>query len=130
MSQDPKAGKYSREYGLEFAIARLALEGEPGTLAWGMHDYEAMVFNGPAVRLIFYPHRTSAGNYHLRVRDQASKDKKRAALLIARLQVASGHWCTFQSSSVDQNKAHEVAKRDGREFGWARTIATAKHKGK
>ena len=73
--RDPMAGKYKRDYKLEFEIARVVLDGEPGELAWGVHDYEAMTFASADVRLIFYPHKTSAGNYHLRIRDQASKDK-------------------------------------------------------
>ena len=40
--RDPMAGKYKRDYKLEFEIARVVLDGEPGELAWGVHDYEAM----------------------------------------------------------------------------------------
>lgn len=121
--RDPMAGKYQREYKLEFEIARIVLEGEPGELAWGVHDYEAMTFTSPSVRLIFYPHKTSAGNYHLRIRDQGSKSKGRAQLLMDRLELGSGNWCTFQSRTSSFGRRLALAEREKREFGWAREIA-------
>lgn len=124
--RDPKAGKYKRDYKLEFEIARVVLDGELGELSWGVHDYEAMVFASPDVRLIFYPHKTSAGNYHLRIREQGSKDKERAEFLMDRLQIGSGHSCTFQTARQhggDFMRQNSLADHLGVEFGWARKIA-------
>ncbi|KMW48113.1 hypothetical protein DEE91_00885 [Ralstonia pickettii] len=124
--RDPMAGKYKRDYKLEFEIARVVLDGEPGELAWGVHDYEAMTFASADVRLIFYPHKTSAGNYHLRIRDQASKDKERAQSLMDRLQIGSGHSCTFQTNRQhggDFMRQSKLADQLGVEFGWARKVA-------
>lgn len=96
---DPKAGKYHRvrEYREGFQIAATVLDGEGGTLNWSTADYEAFRYeerNGN-VRLIFYPHRTTARNYHLRVRDGGSYNKVRADALMERLNKAAGYNCTF-----------------------------------
>ncbi len=94
---DPNKKKYRKWYADEFELARKTLADEPGTLEWSQHDYEAFVFKGPAVHLIFYPHKTSALNYHIRVRDSNSKDKERAKALMRALDKAAGHYCTFTS---------------------------------
>ncbi len=51
---------------------------------------------GHGVRLALYPHRTTAGNYHLRVRDEASKDARKALAVADALDRGAGFNCTFQ----------------------------------
>ena len=51
---------------------------------------------GDGVRLVLYPHKTTAFNYHLRVRDEGSKDPVRALAVADALDSAAGLNCTFQ----------------------------------
>ncbi len=80
----------------EYDVAALVLKEEPGALEWATDDYVAFRYREPDVRIVFYPHRTSAGHYHLRIRDEGSKDKRRFATLAESLYVGSGFSCTFQ----------------------------------
>ncbi len=82
-------------YEEEFAIAEKVLAQYGGVLARSTAQYEAFTFRSRDVALIFYPHRTSAGNYHLRVRDNGSRDKKLADALMRKLDAAAGNNCTF-----------------------------------
>lgn len=91
--RDKNAGKYDKLYKREFDLAAKVL-GNLGPLKWGEHDWEAFTFQCVGVSLVFYPHRTSAGNYHIRVRDQGSSDKKKAGELMEQLD-ALEHTCTF-----------------------------------
>ena len=95
---DPRAGKYQRYYRAEFDKAKAVLDKHPGELTWGVHDYQAFVYTEPTVRLVFYPHKTSAWNYHIRVRNEGSKDTKRANQLIRELS-ASVIGCTFNEKN-------------------------------
>ena len=96
---DPKAGQYSRHYRNEFMLAQQIIDGfmkeEAGIVEWSSNDYEAFHYVTPPVRLIFYPHRTSAGAYHIRVRDHASKEPEHAKSLMRSLYEESGYNCTF-----------------------------------
>lgn len=64
-------------------------------LEWSKHEYQAFVFKSENVSLVFYPHKTSAGHYHIRVRDQGSKNKAEAKRLMWELDEAAGFNCTF-----------------------------------
>jgi len=101
--KDPNAGRYSKIYGEEFRLAADVLKDEGGELAWSEHDWQAFTYKADDVCLIFYPHKTSAGNYHLRIRDQHSKNRERAMALINKLETAAGNNCTFQAK-------HHIAK--------------------
>lgn len=68
--------------------------GLPGTLEWSMNDYEAFRYKEENVLLIFYPHQTTAGHHHLRLREQHSKDAKRAHEIMMQLD-CSINSCTF-----------------------------------
>lgn len=118
--KDPLAGKYSRLYKHEFAMATLILAAYKGTLSWSQNDYEAFRFNHPEVQLIFYPHKTSAHNHHIRVRDSGSKNRELAAELMLLLDIGAGHNCTFhQKNNWRWASQIELAERRGLEFGWA-----------
>lgn len=94
---DPKAGKYHKNRGFakDFEIALKTVPCAAG-LFWSKHDYEAFRYCEQNVTLIFYPHRTTARNYHLRVRDGGSKDQARAIRLMDELDKAAGYNCTFR----------------------------------
>jgi len=78
-----------------YANASDMLKNEEGIIEESPHDYQCFTFKDDGVCLIFYPHRTSARNYHIRVRDQGSKNKTRANDLMNMLDEGAGHNCTF-----------------------------------
>lgn len=87
--------KHKEIFREEFELAQKILKDEFGMLKWSFHAYQAFQFKSVDVNLIFYPHKTSAGNYHVRVRDANSKDKQKANLLMDKLKRESGNNCTF-----------------------------------
>ena len=109
---DPNAGKYHKLYADEFAKAKEALRPYGGELAPGKADYEAFVYKSDSVRLVFYPHKTSAWNYHIRVRDQGSKDQARLTEILGALRIAGGNCCTFSVKNkwVEQVRAADRLK--------------------
>lgn len=48
------------------------------TVTRSTHDYEIAVVKGGGVQLVIYPHKTGQGHRHARVRNNGSKDAKRA----------------------------------------------------
>jgi hypothetical protein len=95
MMADPMRGKYTQKsaFKREFETARARLAPLGGTVDHGEHDYEAFTYTAPGVRLIFYPHKTSAGNQHIRVRagGKCEAGKVRAAIF-----ALAENSCTFQ----------------------------------
>jgi hypothetical protein len=91
---DINKGKYNKLYQHEFDLAKSILC-EDGFIDWGEHDYVAFTFKNENVSLVFYPHRTSSYNKHIRVRDNGSKDKKDAYNLMHLLDEKAGSNCTF-----------------------------------
>ena len=96
--EDPNKGKYRKLYAEEFGLARGILAQYGGTFKWSEYDYQAFTFTKQGVNLIFYPHKTSAGNHHLRVREQGSTDKVQAKKLLSLLDKGAGYNCTFTSN--------------------------------
>lgn len=92
---DHRHSQYKRLYKHEFEFARAHLAADGGTVEWSPHDFEAFTYKAPGVSLVFYPHKTTANNRHIRVRDNGSKDKTRAAELMTSLWAAHGYECTF-----------------------------------
>ena len=88
---DKLAGKYKSIYGMEFKLAKKILKDLNGKFDWSNNDYEAFTFKSDNLSLIFYPHRTSAGNYHIRVRGNGKKIKEVLKLLYNK----SGYNLTF-----------------------------------
>lgn len=94
---DPLKGLYTqkRHFKAEYedAVRRLAHMG--GKLEAGVHDYQAFTFTMPGLRLVFYPHKTSASNYHIRVRTEGTADQ---GLLVQAIKALrdNNYSCTFQ----------------------------------
>lgn len=65
MSDVSKNKKYWRNV---MAVAYKRLAGLGGKIDWSPVAYEALRWEHRDLVLIFYPHKTSAGNYHIRVR--------------------------------------------------------------
>lgn len=92
---DPNKGKYQKIFKREFTKAQEVLTDESGLIEWGNHDYEAFIFYSDKVRLTFYPHKTTAGNYHIRIRGNGSKDPKEANRLMKKLDDSMPTFHTF-----------------------------------
>jgi hypothetical protein len=75
---DPLKGLYTqkRYFKAEYEDAGRRLAHLGGKLEPGVHDYQAFTFTMPGLRLVFYPHKTSASNYHLRVRTEGKAEEK------------------------------------------------------
>lgn len=86
------------------AQARLAPFG--GALEWSEVQHEVMRWNHADLVLIFYPHRTSAGNYHVRVRAGKCADRK---LLRKCVMALAENTCNFQFPT--EPKFHEEGVR-------------------
>lgn len=92
---DPNAGNYHKFFKREFEKAKEVMSGEIGNLAWGIHDYEAFTFVSDDVRLIFYPHKSTAGNHHIRIRGNGSKNIFEANRLMKKLDDSMSTFHTF-----------------------------------
>jgi hypothetical protein len=83
------------------------------TVAISMHDYEIATVKGDGLQLVIYPHKTSAGNHHARVRDNGSKNRLFARRVMAALFKGEGlpkdeadriHFsCTFSWKGMSLN---------------------------
>lgn len=93
--KDPMRGQYTqtRYFRREFLAAKIRLAPMSGVVTPGEHDYQAFVFSMPGLRLVFYPHKTSAGNAHIRVRTEGKFNQK---LLNRAISLLAENSCTFQ----------------------------------
>lgn len=89
---------YRKQFKQEFKDAKKRLAKFEGELFWVDFDYEAFRFKSHHAHVIFYPHKTTAGNYHIRVRDAGSKDKTTFEEVCAALREGN-HTCTFSRKS-------------------------------
>jgi len=87
-----------REWQDEFNMAKLLLRASDTELKWSSANYEAFKFKKGDVSLLFYPHRAASMNYHIRVRDQGSKNKPFAKRIMDLLSVSTG-CCTFSQKN-------------------------------
>jgi hypothetical protein len=62
----------------------------------GHPTYQLAVVKGNGFCLCVYPHTTSAGNLHMRVRNQGSKDAEAYSFAVCELYSRSGNNCSFQ----------------------------------
>lgn len=53
-------------------------------------QFEIAKVKGDGVSLVVYPHKTTAGHRHVRVRDNSSKDREAAARVMAALNAGDG----------------------------------------
>lgn len=70
--------------------------------------YQLARITGSDFRMVAYPHKTSAGNYHIRIRDEGSKNKAAfadALYLLYNGKEELNH--TFQSKDFNLNEALE-----------------------
>lgn len=65
--------------------------------------YQIAKIKGDGVQLVLYPHKTTAGNHHIRIRDENSKDPKKALAIADALDKTAGFNCTFQMKLEARN---------------------------
>lgn len=65
-------------------------------------QYQIAKIDGPGFTIIAYPHKTSAGNHHVRLRDQGSKDKNAYKKAVEEFYVKSGNNCSFQTKHANE----------------------------
>ena len=84
MSLSTKRRKYKGIY----QYVKEQLKDELGKVTYSPHAWQLLKYksNDGDVTLVFYPHKSSAGNRHLRVRDENSKNKNEAL----RIMIKSG----------------------------------------
>jgi hypothetical protein len=85
----------ARLYLDEYNLAKKILKSLRGHLEWSTHEAEAFRFKTGDVLLVFYPHRSTNGHYHIRVRDAASRNSEYADFIMRKLCQESGNNSTF-----------------------------------
>jgi hypothetical protein len=102
---------YQKWYKDEFRQAEEFFADKGGVVEWSTHDYQAFTYKQEdKISLVFYPHKTTAGNHHIRVRDQGSKDKSLAKTLMHDLSKTTGT-CTFSRNGVSSHWTPEEIQR-------------------
>lgn len=66
----------------------------------GAPTYQLAVISGKGFNLCVYPHKTTAHNIHMRVRDQGSKDVESYKHAAGELYARSGNNCSFQAKHM------------------------------
>jgi hypothetical protein len=77
---------YHKQWRSEIQTAIIVSERHSCHVHLSRHDHQVVKIIGPGIQLVLYPHRTSARNYHIRVRDEASKDVDATRALVKELQ--------------------------------------------
>jgi hypothetical protein len=80
-------------------------------------QYQLAKITGPGFCMIVYPHKTSCGNHHMRIRDQGSQDKEAYRKAVEAYFTYSGNNCSFQpkhARSVISREAFMEAARMNR----------------
>ena len=94
-----------KEIDAAFNSAKELLKNEAGEISESPYDYQCFTYKSQDVCLVFYPHRTSARNYHIRVRNQGSKNKEKAEKLMKMLDEGSGYNRIFSKKiNIKQSK--------------------------
>lgn len=91
---------YRTHWKRETLLAKRLLKGEPVIMEDVWKNFICFKIHGPDYRIVVYPHKTSAFNYHLRVRDEGSKNKAEAERIMKKLDIGSGLNCTFSRKNT------------------------------
>lgn len=114
---DPFKGRYEKACQFEFDVAQKVLSEFEGKLEWGEHNYQAFIFTGKNLKIVFYPHKTSTtGNRSIKCYG-SGKDFKLAHAL---LKIAIGGRNTFdiKNAGSDWQYQMQIAKQRGLETGY------------
>jgi hypothetical protein len=93
------------------SLAKALLKNPPGQFVHAEDAYVAFRYIEPTVRLVFYPHRTTASNQHMRVRVEHCKDMARARNLL--LQIVGGYQSPFGMKNKPPMIRAAIAKAEG-----------------
>ena len=91
---DPRFRK-NKSWGAELTLAQHVVAAFEAEVSMSDAAHQVAKIIGPDFKLVLYPHRTSAMNYHLRVRDEGSKNKVQAEAVMTALDSGAGFNCTF-----------------------------------
>jgi hypothetical protein len=94
------------------SLAKALLKDPPGQFVDAEDAYVAFRYIEPTVRLVFYFHRTTASNQHMRVRIEHCKDMARARNLL--LQIVGGYQSPFGMKNKPPMICAAIAKAEGR----------------
>lgn len=83
------------EWQQDFDLAQSLLAGYPGKLEIATDPYVAFRYIEEGLRIVFYPHRTTAGHYHIRTRVEPCNRRPEARRIQAMLDKGAGPNCTF-----------------------------------
>lgn len=86
-----------KELKSEIHSARIILSDEDVQFQEINKNYILFKIIGNDFKIVAYPHKTSAGNRHVRVRDENSKNKKESLRIMKKLYDLSGNNCRYQS---------------------------------
>lgn len=86
---------YKTHWQKELRLAKRILKDENVAILEFWRDYICFKILGDGFRIVVYPHKTSAHNYHLRVRGEAVKNESEADRIMSKLNAGSGFNCTF-----------------------------------
>ena len=95
---------YKSDWMREYKKAHDVLNIEP---EWVLKDYIVFRIRGGDYTLVGYPHKTTAGNYHLRIRDENSKNKYKAVLAMKKLD-ESTIGCTFSVKKWPKVEGYQI----------------------
>lgn len=97
------------------AVAEKRLSALGGAMAWSPVAHEVMRWEHKDLVLIFYPHRTTAGNYHIRVRAGRCTDRK---LLRKCIHALAENSCQFRFPTETQlhSEGVDLALKENRPF--------------
>jgi hypothetical protein len=118
----PKLTKAQKEWATEIGILRAFAEKDGLTVELRnpeAPEYQLARLTCDGVRLIAYPHRTTAGNYHIRIRNENSKDRAKAQTIMEHMYwgnnwVEGKGYCGFEVKEFPTKPYHEVYSNAGR----------------
>lgn len=75
----------------------------------GAPVYQLAKITGKGFALVAYPHKTRAGNHHIRLRDAGSMDKLAYIAAVEVCYVSAGNNCTFQTKFCNEVISNEAS---------------------
>lgn len=84
-----------KAWGAELTLAQRVAETFGANVVMSDAAHQVAKIVGPDFKAVLYPHRTTAMNYHMRVRDEGSRNKAQVEALMNALDRAAGSNCTF-----------------------------------
>jgi len=74
-------------------------------------QYQLAKIDGVGFSMIAYPHKTSTGNHHIRLRDNGSKDKQAYRHAVEEFYIEAGNNCSFQTKFANETISPEAFQK-------------------